>query len=123
MNAVEKHLRARNLRLLAGLAGLFLLPLALAFWLYYATDWRPIGTVNHGELIQPPRPLPAYSGLPADLFRHKWSLVYIGDGQCDQTCRSALLVMPLPNIYGSGSLPAPPIVLTMRPHFCAFIIG
>src|SRR5262249_38283952 len=29
--------------------------------------------------------------------------------------RSALLVMPLPNMYGSGSLPAPPITLTMRP--------
>ncbi|MBS0416334.1 MAG: hypothetical protein JSR66_01385 [Proteobacteria bacterium] len=93
MNAAEKQLRARNLRLLAGLAGLFLLPLAVAFWLYYATDWRPIGTVNHGELIQPPRPLPAYSGLPADLFHRKWTLVYIGDGQCDDACRNALLVM------------------------------
>ena len=93
MNAVEKELRARNLRLLGLLAGLFLLPLGLAFWMYYGTDWRPIGTVNHGELIQPPRPVPAYAGLPADLFRHKWSLVYIGDGHCDDACRNALVVM------------------------------
>ena len=93
MNAVEKELRARNLRLLGLLAGLFLLPLALAFWMYYATDWRPIGTVNHGELIQPPRPVPAFTGLPADLFRHKWTLVYIGEGQCDDACRNALLVI------------------------------
>jgi len=93
MSLVEKELRARNLRLLGGLAGLFLLPLALAFWVYYGTDWRPVKTVNHGELIHPARPLPAYAGLPADLFRHKWSLVYIGDGQCDDSCRSALVVM------------------------------
>jgi len=101
MNAVDKELRARNLRLLGLLAGLFLLPLALAFWMYYATDWRPIGTVNHGELIQPPRPVPplllqpAVAGdtVPADLFHHKWSLIYIGDGQCDDACRNALLVI------------------------------
>ena len=93
MSLVEKELRARNLRLLGLLGGLFLLPLALAFWVYYGTDWRPVKTVNHGELIHPARPLPAYTGLPADLFRHKWSLVYIGDGQCDESCRSALVVM------------------------------
>jgi len=93
MNAVEKELRARNLRLLGMLAGLFLLPLALAFWVYYGTDWRPIKTVNHGELISPARPLPAYAGLPADLFRHKWTLVYVGNGQCDDACRTALIVM------------------------------
>jgi hypothetical protein len=93
MTAVEKELRVRNLRLLGLLAGLFLLPLALAFWVYYATDWRPIKTVNHGELISPARPLPAYPGLPADLFRHKWTLVYIGNGRCDDACRSALVVM------------------------------
>jgi hypothetical protein len=93
MNADERELRARNLRMLGLLAALFLLPLAVAFWMYYATDWRPIGTVNHGELIQPPRPVPDFTGLPADLFRHKWTLVYIGDGQCDEQCRNALLVM------------------------------
>jgi hypothetical protein len=93
MNTVEKELRARNLRLLGLLAGLFLLPLALAFWVYYGTDWRPIRTVNHGELISPARPLPAYAGMPADLFHNKWTLVYIGDGRCDDACRHALVVM------------------------------
>ena len=63
MSLVEKELRARNLRLLGALAGLFLLPLALAFWVYYGTDWRPVQTVNHGELIHPARPLPVYVGL------------------------------------------------------------
>jgi hypothetical protein len=101
MNAAEKALRARNLRLLGLLGALFLLPLAVAFWVYYGTDWRPLRTVNHGELISPARPLPATHLQPAvatdatagDLFHHKWSLVYIGDGQCDDACRNALYVM------------------------------
>ncbi len=29
-------------------AALFLLPLAMAFFTYYATSWRPAGRVNHG---------------------------------------------------------------------------
>jgi hypothetical protein len=100
-NGVESDLRARNLRMLAGLGGLFLLPLAAAFWVYYGTDWRPLGHVNHGELITPARPLPdahpaaAFEAetVPAQLFHQKWSLVYVGDGQCGDTCRQALYVM------------------------------
>jgi len=89
MRRPAPDLRARNLRTLAALAALFLVPLALSFWMYYATDWRPAGRVNHGELISPVRPVPALSGL----FRRKWSLVYVGNGQCDQACRAALYFM------------------------------
>ena len=88
MNVTENELRARNLRMLAGLAALFLLPLACAFYVYYGTDWRPVRTVNHGELIAPARPLPANS-----VFHHKWSLVYIGNGRCDEDCRKSLYFM------------------------------
>src|SRR5579871_4145168 len=157
MNAVEKELRIRNLRLLAVLAGLFLLPLAGAFFVYYGTDWRPIRTVNHGELIAPARPLPptrlplavgpdaaqpattagaasngtptaadtapadatahaASEGMPAgagglntapttELFRHKWSLVYIGDGQCDESCRFALYFMRQTRLSLNNEMP------------------
>lgn len=101
MNEPEKELRSRNLRMLAVLAGLFLLPLAVAFWVYYGTDWRPVRTVNHGELIAPARPLPASQlqpavatdAAPAELFHRKWSLVYVGDGRCDDICRKSLYVM------------------------------
>jgi hypothetical protein len=97
-------LRARNLRTIGALAGLFLVPLAIAFYTYYASDWRPARHVNHGTLISPPRPLPAVelprlSLAPADdlgarpVFRNRWSLVYIGDGACDPGCRWALYVM------------------------------
>ncbi len=82
-----RALRSRNLRTLAVLAGLFLLPLAAAFWMYYGSGWRPARMVNHGELISPARP------LPGNGFGHKWTLVYVGDGQCDEDCRTALFVM------------------------------
>lgn len=99
-------LRARNLRMLAVLAALFLLPLLLAFYMYYATDWRPVKRVNHGMLISPVRPLPVVH-LPhvsmsdsdpagpttAGDFRKKWTIVYIGAGNCDEPCRQALYVM------------------------------
>jgi hypothetical protein len=106
MNTTQDNLRARNLRMLAMLAGLFLVPLLLAFYMYYATDWRPVKRVNHGTLISPVRPLPAVQlhqvsitdtdppvASPDGAFRKKWSLVYIGAGNCDEPCRQALYVM------------------------------
>ena len=73
---------------LVGLAALFFLPLAGAFWLYYAGGWRPAGSTNNGELIMPARPLPA-----AETLRGKWTLVYVGDGACAADCRQALWTM------------------------------
>lgn len=94
------ELRSRNLRTLAVLAGLFVLPLLVSFWAYYATDWRPAGHVNHGELVAPARPLPRVA-LPrvagdlavVDLFKRQWTLVYVGGGNCDAACRTALYFM------------------------------
>jgi cytochrome oxidase Cu insertion factor (SCO1/SenC/PrrC family) len=76
---------------------IFAAPLALSFLLYYGSSWRPAGRTNHGELIEPPRPLPPValpradgSRADAGLLQGKWSLVYVGGGQCDDTCREAL---------------------------------
>jgi hypothetical protein len=88
MSTSPLELRSRNLRTIGALAALFLLPLALSFWMYYGAGWRPAGKTNHGELIQPVRALPN-----AALFGGKWALVYIGAGGCDAACRNALHVM------------------------------
>lgn len=92
---------ARGRRTLLGLAALFFIPLAIAFYLYYAGGWRPAGSTNHGELIDPARPLEdAAFTMPdgttsarAGLLRGKWSLVYLGAGDCDAACQRALWVM------------------------------
>ncbi|HEY1726091.1 MAG TPA: hypothetical protein VGF89_11755 [Steroidobacteraceae bacterium] len=99
--------RRRTLLLLLG--ALFLLPLGLAFLLYYGFDWRPSGQTNHGSLIRPARPLPplllpqfiATQSAPGaqevmsapTVLQGKWSLLYIGDGDCDAACRQALYFM------------------------------
>jgi cytochrome oxidase Cu insertion factor (SCO1/SenC/PrrC family) len=92
VTAVARDLRSRNLRTLAALAALFFMPLLASAWLYYGMGWRPAGQINHGELIQPPRPLPRVAADPS-LFRGEWTLVYIGDGRCDTACRETLYVM------------------------------
>ena len=80
------------------LAALFFVPLILSFALYYGLDgWRPSGSTNHGDLIDPARPLPMTELLTPqdqttseDFLRGKWTLAYIGDGGCDVRCRDAL---------------------------------
>ncbi|MET0496971.1 MAG: cytochrome oxidase assembly protein [Steroidobacteraceae bacterium] len=93
--------RTHNRRSLWLLIGMFFAPLLAAFILYYGIDgWRPPGSTNHGDLVTPPRPLPELA-LPlaqggssdAKLLHGKWTLIYIGDGQCDARCREALTLI------------------------------
>ena len=96
--AAVRHQR----RALIGLARLFFAPLGLAFLLYYGIGWRPGGRVNHGELIDPPRPLPGIA-LPRlapdgtadsitrpDFLTRKWTLLYWGAGACAERCKTEL---------------------------------
>ena len=82
------------------LIGVFFAPLILAFILYYGLGIRPAGSTNKGDLIQPAVPLPEVTlpgvtdqHLPANFLRGKWSMVFIGDGACDNRCRDALTLM------------------------------
>ena len=82
---------------LIGLAALFFVPLALSFYLYYGTSWRPAGGAQHGELIDPARSLPPVNlvrvdGTPTgpEFLRGVWHLVFIARGDCDTACRDAL---------------------------------
>jgi hypothetical protein len=88
----------RKRRQLYGLAILFYAPLALSFYLYYGTGgWRPGGHVNHGDLVEPPKILPALA-LPladagttkTDFLQHKWTFLYVGAGACLGDCRTRL---------------------------------
>jgi len=91
----------RGRRQLLALAALFFVPLALAFWMYYGSGaWRPGGDVSKGDLIDPARPLPQLSvptmqgaATRADFLLGKWTMLYVGDGLCDERCRKALYLM------------------------------
>jgi hypothetical protein len=127
-------LRARNLRTLAALAALFFLPLLVSFWLYYGTSWRPAGHVNHGELISTARPLPDVAlprvplaaggaqGLSAAypaLFHGQWTLVYVGDGRCDSSCRQSLYVMRQTRLALGAEMTRVARVFLVSAHCCA----
>lgn len=83
------------------LVALFFTPLALSFVLYYGGDgWRPEGSTNYGDLLEPARALPdaalitpAGTSTAADFLRGNWSFVFVGDGACDTRCRQALTDM------------------------------
>lgn len=90
--------RRRGRRVLLVLAAVFLLPVLIAFALYYGNMWRPAGSASKGELITPARPLdvaglqrPDGTAAGNDALQGKWSLVYAGDGACDADCRTALV--------------------------------
>jgi hypothetical protein len=75
---------------------LFFGPLAVAIVAYYAggQQWRPSGSVAHGILLPQPHTLPTgvmvlADGATAD-FSGKWSLLYVGRGDCDDACKEAL---------------------------------
>jgi cytochrome oxidase Cu insertion factor (SCO1/SenC/PrrC family) len=98
MNAPDPKAVSRGRRQLVLLAALFFVPLAIAFWMYYGpAGWRPAGDASKGDLIEPARPLAEIALATADgkltdarFLRGKWSMVYVGDGLCDDRCREAL---------------------------------
>jgi cytochrome oxidase Cu insertion factor (SCO1/SenC/PrrC family) len=77
---------------------IFLAPVFVAWVMHYAGQ-RPSGTTNRGILVHPARPLE----LPADIrsgdrslneyLRGKWTLVYIGEADCDAVCSDSLYKM------------------------------
>jgi hypothetical protein len=77
----------------------FLLPLALSFWMYYGNNWVPASRTNHGELINPRARYRTQSCVkPTATWRRQtvereMGAAYIGDGACDDTCKSSLYFM------------------------------
>lgn len=85
-------------RLLLATFFIFFLPV-LAAWLLnvFAPGWLPFGTVNHGTLVQPVRPVGAGTlqrldgeVLPADFLDGYWTLVHVIRAPCERDCLDVL---------------------------------
>jgi len=98
MTSTDPAAVRRGRRQLLALAALFFVPLAVAFWMYYGpAGWRPSGDASKGDLIEPARPLAEIALTTMDgkattptVLRGKWTMLYVGDGLCDDRCRKAL---------------------------------
>ena len=81
------------------LASLFVLPMLVAYALYYS-GWRPETVHPHGELVQPARPvadaaLVLLDGKPIRFseLRGKWTLVTFSAAECLKPCERNLTKM------------------------------
>lgn len=81
------------------LAALFTLPVIIAYALYFG-GWRPVSTGNHGELVQPVRPiadaaLVRLDGGPMRFseLHGKWTLVTFSSAECLKPCERNLYDM------------------------------
>jgi len=78
------------------IATVFLGPLALAAWLYFAgPDLTPAGRTNNGALLEPIVNLAeALPDSPLHAFGDGyWSLVYSNQAACDETCEYSLYTL------------------------------
>lgn len=97
-------LSSRQALVLLGL--LFMTPAFVAWVMHNSSEegWRPEGTTNRGMLVHPARPLTFPSDLMVagvsanDYLQGLWTLLYIGDGDCDDACNNSLYKMRQVNI-------------------------
>lgn len=99
MNKTVSRTRSRAALVLMLL--IFAAPVILAWLIYFVFPaFRPTGTMNHGELVVPARPLPAFhlQGIGTDtvdrnFLRGKWTFVYLAEGPCEKSCVDQLYKM------------------------------
>lgn len=72
-------------------------PVIASYFMYYVV--RPEGRRNYGELIDPQRPLPAFSAtnsqgqvVPLSSLKDQWLLISVADSACDAACQEHLLL-------------------------------
>lgn len=82
---------------LLGLALVCVAPVVASYLTYYLI--RPEGRRNYGELIDPQRPLPAFTGVnaqgqtvPLRALKDQWLLISVADSACDEACQAHLLL-------------------------------
>lgn len=82
------------------IASIFFVPLAAAYLLYHSAGRRPTRGAEHGELIDPARPLPEQalsfpdgSTAPIGVLRGSWFLLWLEDRNCDARCEAAFAAL------------------------------
>jgi cytochrome oxidase Cu insertion factor (SCO1/SenC/PrrC family) len=93
--------RGRNRASLLLVFVLFASPVVVAWLLFFVfPDWIPQSTSNHGILVEPVRPLPAFQlatlqgeDVDAGFLQGKWTFVYAQRGACDKACVEQLYRM------------------------------
>ena len=97
--AASDHVSRPARYTLALLVATFVLPFLLGTGLYLS-GWRPEKFGNHGDLIQPPRPMPETGllqpdgrPLPTAELRGKWLLMLPIEGSCGASCLESLRQM------------------------------
>ena len=87
-------------RTLLALFAVFALPLLLA-WVFTLglLDWRPVNTVNHGVLLEPPLRLKSYGVMDAagapltvEAVARDWILVVLHGAVCAEPCQDLLRI-------------------------------
>lgn len=109
-DADAQRARKKNRTILIALFVVFFGPIILAYVAYeYFIDHHPVETRNRGQLLEPPHELPEFElttvdGAPLRLedLKGKWTLTYIGDGQCEQPCAEALNKMQQARLLQGG---------------------
>lgn len=88
-----------GLIIIAILIAIFALPEIIAVSLQMM-KWRPDSTTNHGDLIQPARPISDLEFQTIDnktekfsSFHKKWVMVYFAEADCDDACVKNLYLM------------------------------
>ncbi len=80
---------------------MFAAPVVTAWLLFFVfPQWVPVSSSNHGTLIKPVRPLPAFhlqttggKTIGADILQGEWTFVYLHRGPCAKNCVEQLYKM------------------------------
>ncbi|MBT2969456.1 MAG: hypothetical protein KME56_09190 [Candidatus Thiodiazotropha sp. (ex Ctena orbiculata)] len=99
MTSLVDNGKPRSLASLWLLIALFALPMIAAWVLFLNPQWLPAGRTNHGELIDPPRPVESLRLQTAagDWFdwqsvQDMWSMTLVSEGGCDAACIEILIL-------------------------------
>ncbi|MEA3276370.1 MAG: hypothetical protein U9Q81_13990 [Pseudomonadota bacterium] len=98
MSETTANGQKRRLAPLWAMIAVFAAPVVAAWFFYFNPQYLPSGRTNLGELIEPVVPLPADLGLRSpegaeldrDVLRGKWTLVFLGEGDCGDACAARL---------------------------------